>query len=58
MLKQFYYTIKRKNRLNLKLFIDNLIGNSNYANYEVVNKANGTMYIRSKPDGKIENNIE
>ena len=33
-------------------------GNSNYANYEVVNKANGTMYIRSKPDGKIENNIE
>ena len=33
-------------------------GNSDYANYEVVNKANGTTYIRSKPDGKIGNNIE
>lgn len=33
-------------------------GNSNYSNYEVVKKSNGTTYIRSKPDGKIENNIE
>ena len=33
-------------------------GNSNYSNYEVVTKSNGTTYIRSKPDGKIENNIE
>lgn len=33
-------------------------GNSNYADYEVVKKSNGTTYIRSKPDGKIGNNIE
>lgn len=33
-------------------------GNSNYSNYETVTKSNGTTYIRSKPDGKIENNIE
>ncbi|MCI5585552.1 MAG: DUF3892 domain-containing protein [Lachnospiraceae bacterium] len=33
-------------------------GNSNYSNYEVVTKSNGTTYIRSKPDGKIGNNIE
>lgn len=33
-------------------------GNSNYSDYEVVTKSNGTTYIRSKPDGKRENNIE
>lgn len=33
-------------------------GNSNYSNYEVVSKTNGTMYIRSKPDGNLRNNIE
>lgn len=33
-------------------------GNSNYSDYEVVKKSNGTTYIRSKPDGKIGNNIE
>lgn len=33
-------------------------GNSNYSNYEVVTKSNGTTYIRSKPDGKQGNNIE
>ncbi len=33
-------------------------GNSNYSNYEVVTKSNGTTYIRSKPDGKKGNNIE
>ena len=33
-------------------------GNSNYSNYEVVTKSNGTTYIRSKKEKKIENNIE
>lgn len=33
-------------------------GNSNYSDYEVVNKTNGTTYIRSKLDGNQRNNIE
>ncbi|MBQ2885599.1 MAG: DUF3892 domain-containing protein [Alphaproteobacteria bacterium] len=33
-------------------------GNKNYENYQVVNKTNGTTYIRSKPDGLRRNNIE
>lgn len=33
-------------------------GNKNYDDYQVVNPANGLAYIRSKPDGSIENNIE
>ena len=33
-------------------------GNKNYDDYQVVNPANGLEYIRSKPDGSIENNIE
>ena len=33
-------------------------GNPNYKNYEVVNKSNGTTYIRSKADTSKNNNIE
>ncbi len=33
-------------------------GNRNYEAYEVVHMKNGTEYIRSKPDGKKDNNIE
>ena len=33
-------------------------GNKNYENYHVVNKANGTTYIRSNADGLRRNNIE
>lgn len=33
-------------------------GNRRYENYQVVNKADGTTYIRSKPDGVKKNNIE
>lgn len=33
-------------------------GNKNYENYQVVNKANGTTYIRSIADGSKKNNIE
>lgn len=36
--------------------IDN--GNKNYNNYQIVRNANGTVYIRSKADGKKGNNIE
>lgn len=33
-------------------------GNRSYADYQVVEKANGTTYVRSKPDGNSRNNIE
>lgn len=33
-------------------------GNKNYENYHVVNKSNGTIYIRSNGDGSKKNNIE
>lgn len=33
-------------------------GNKNYKNYQVVNKSNGTSYIRSIADGSKKNNIE
>lgn len=33
-------------------------GNKNYENYQVVNKSDGTTYIRSKADGIKKNNIE
>lgn len=33
-------------------------GNKNYENYQVVNRSNGTTYIRSKADGLKGNNIE
>lgn len=33
-------------------------GNKNYEDYQVVEKSNGTTYIRSKPDGTVKNNIE
>ena len=33
-------------------------GNKNYKNYQVVNKFDGTTYIRSKADGIKKNNIE
>lgn len=33
-------------------------GNKNYEKYHVVNKANGTTYIRSNADGLRRNNIE
>lgn len=33
-------------------------GNRNYENYQVVNKSDGTTYIRSKADGLKKNNIE
>ncbi len=33
-------------------------GNTNYKKYQVVNMANGTSYIRSKPDKSRKNNIE
>lgn len=33
-------------------------GNPNYKDYHTVNMANGTVYVRSKPDGKKNNNIE
>ena len=32
--------------------------NNNYKNYQVVNKGNGTTYIRSKADGLKRNSIE
>lgn len=32
--------------------------NKNYQNYRVVNKSDGTRYIRSKADGIKKNNIE
>ena len=33
-------------------------GNKSYENYQVVNKANGTTYIRSIADDSKKNNIE
>ena len=33
-------------------------GNKNYSGYQSVRNANGTVYIRSKADGKRSNNIE
>ena len=36
--------------------IDN--GNKNYSDYQTVRHSNGTVYIRSKADGKKSNNIE
>lgn len=33
-------------------------GDKNYENYQVVNKVDGTTYIRSKADGIKRNNIE
>lgn len=33
-------------------------GNRNYEGYQTVMKSNGTVYIRSKADGKLRNNIE
>ena len=33
-------------------------GNKSYENYQVVNKANGTTYIRSIADRSEKNNIE
>ena len=33
-------------------------GNKNYEKYQVVNKSDGTTYIRSKADGIKKNNIE
>lgn len=36
--------------------IDN--GNKNYSDYQTVRNPNGTVYIRSKADGKRNNNIE
>lgn len=33
-------------------------GNKNYDNYQKVTMSNGTIYVRSKSDGKLSNNIE
>ena len=33
-------------------------GNPNYDKYQVVNRTDGTSYIRSKADGVKKNNIE
>ncbi len=33
-------------------------GNRNYEDYQTVKRPNGTVYIRSKADGKLSNNIE
>lgn len=33
-------------------------GNKNYTGYQTVTNPNGTTYIRSKPDGNKNNNIE
>ena len=33
-------------------------GNKNYENYQVVNRNDGTSYIRSNADGVKKNNIE
>lgn len=33
-------------------------GNRNYSHYQVVNKKDGTTYVRSKADGIKRNNIE
>lgn len=33
-------------------------GNKNYSDYQTVRNSNGTVYIRSKADGKRSNNIE
>lgn len=33
-------------------------GNLNYRDYQTVRNSNGTVYIRSKADGKRNNNIE
>lgn len=32
--------------------------NPNYKDYEAIKKSNGTTYVRSKADGKKNNNIE
>jgi hypothetical protein len=33
-------------------------GNPNYNGYETVHKSNGTVYVRSIPNGKQSDNIE
>ena len=33
-------------------------GNPNYNNYQTITNPNGTIYVRSKPDGNSQNNIE
>ncbi len=32
-------------------------GNKNYQDYQVVEKTNGTTYIRSKPDGNVKGSV-
>jgi len=32
--------------------------NPNFSAYDVIERSNGTMYIKSKPDGNLDNNIE
>lgn len=33
-------------------------GNPTYSDYHIVNRSNGTVFIRSNPDKSIKNNIE
>lgn len=33
-------------------------GNPNYDNYTTVTNSNGTTFVRSKPDGNTNNNLE
>ena len=54
-----FVNVKTGRRIQLKQAIVQINnGNKNYKNYQVVNKSNGTTYIRSKADGVKKNNIE
>lgn len=54
-----FVNVERGRKVTLKYAIkqiDNV--NKNYSNYQTVRNPNGTVYIRSKANGKRNNNIE
>lgn len=54
-----FVNVKTGRRIQLKQAVVQINnGNKNYENYQVVNKSDGTTYIRSKADGVKKNNIE
>lgn len=54
-----FVNVKTGRRIQLKQAVVQINnGNKNYEKYQVVNKSDGTTYIRSKADGVKKNNIE
>ena len=54
-----FVNVETGRHISLEQAVTQIIkGNKNYMNYQVVNKADGITYIRSKADGIRNNNIE